>query len=293
MCATQLRKWADSTFGDVKKKIGEKEKELEEWQLEEWKKQVPDATMLERCMEIVAELDELHRNEESFWHARARANELKDDDRDTSYFHHKASHRRLRNFIHRMEDESGVNLEALHTHLTVEDANIVKSIPLSCRNPTDLMCWWLSSNGLYTTKSAYWLGLMGHVSSLRFRLNGEREELWNRIWHIGGPPKLCQFLWRACTGSLATLGRLFVLHIYVMMTLVRYATRSKNLFVMRFGVGSSRAAVVTNAAVSCNGWNEEGKILAVAIHREGNVASVKLVEILAARRGVQLEASGL
>uniref|UniRef100_A0A803N9T4 RNase H type-1 domain-containing protein n=1 Tax=Chenopodium quinoa TaxID=63459 RepID=A0A803N9T4_CHEQI len=252
MCASHLRKWANSKFGNVKKKIGEKEKELGEW-----KKQVPDATMLEWCMEIVAELNELHRNEESFWHARARANELKDGDRNTSYFHHKASHRMQRNFIHIMEYESGVEvleLEALHTHLNFEDANVVKCIPLSCMNTSNLI-W-------------------------RFRLNEEKEELWNMIWNIWGPPKLFEFLWRACSGSMAALGRL-VDHL-ICGDGTYYAA------LVSHGAGSTRAASVTNSVVSRNGWDVEGKLLAVAVCKEGNVPSVKMAEILAARRCILL-----
>ena len=33
------------------------------------------------------------------------------------------------------------------------------------------------------------------------------------VWHIGGPPKLSHFLWRACTGALATKGQLYARHI--------------------------------------------------------------------------------
>ncbi|KAL2933421.1 hypothetical protein RDABS01_016540 [Bienertia sinuspersici] len=46
---------------------------------------------------------------------------------------------------------------------------------------------------MYTTKLGYWLGRLGHVS--------------------GGPPKVSHFLGRACTGSLATKGRLLDRHV--------------------------------------------------------------------------------
>ncbi|KAL2899875.1 hypothetical protein RDABS01_024957 [Bienertia sinuspersici] len=101
-CASELSLWAKKTFGDVKKRIKEKERELKEWQ-----GRVPDGPMLERCKEIVGELDDLQRLEETYWHARARANELRDGDKNTSYFHHKASQRRRRNFIKELEDSEG------------------------------------------------------------------------------------------------------------------------------------------------------------------------------------------
>uniref|UniRef100_A0A803LA15 Zinc knuckle CX2CX4HX4C domain-containing protein n=1 Tax=Chenopodium quinoa TaxID=63459 RepID=A0A803LA15_CHEQI len=102
-CVSNLRVWARKSFGDIRKKIGEKEKELGEWQCCE-----PDVAMLNACKKIVAELDELHRLDETFWHARARANELKDGDKNTSYFQHKASQRKQRNRIDSLENSDGV-----------------------------------------------------------------------------------------------------------------------------------------------------------------------------------------
>lgn len=102
-CATALSGWASSTFGDVKKRIKRKEEELVLWQ-----GRSPDGVMLARCREIVAELDELNRLQESYWHARARANELKDGDKNAAYFHHKASQRKRRNMILKLKDAEGV-----------------------------------------------------------------------------------------------------------------------------------------------------------------------------------------
>lgn len=39
---------------------------------------------------------------------RSRVSEIKDGDKNTKYFHHKASQRRLRNYIHGLYDERGV-----------------------------------------------------------------------------------------------------------------------------------------------------------------------------------------
>ncbi|KAL2935618.1 hypothetical protein RDABS01_018736 [Bienertia sinuspersici] len=102
-CATRLSEWAEENFGDIKRKIKMKEKELKLWQ-----ESVPDGMMMEKCTQISSELDELHRLEETYWHARSRANELRDGDKNTSYFHHKASQRRRRNRIVKLEDEQGV-----------------------------------------------------------------------------------------------------------------------------------------------------------------------------------------
>lgn len=59
----------------------------------------PDGIMLQKCKTLSDELEDLHRHEETYWFARVRANELKDEDENTSYFHHKPSSRRRRNRI--------------------------------------------------------------------------------------------------------------------------------------------------------------------------------------------------
>lgn len=56
---------------------------------------------------MAAELDDLYRMKESYWHVRASKNELRDGEKNTSYFHHKASQRRKRNTIKGLYDEAG------------------------------------------------------------------------------------------------------------------------------------------------------------------------------------------
>ncbi|KAL2929017.1 RNA polymerase II holoenzyme cyclin-like subunit [Bienertia sinuspersici] len=93
-CGTQLRKWASDTFGDIKRGIKKVEKELGLLLNKR-----PDQNMLDRCESLSNELDELHHLQESYWYARARANDLKDGDKITGYFHHKSSQRRKKNSI--------------------------------------------------------------------------------------------------------------------------------------------------------------------------------------------------
>lgn len=100
-CANALGGWAAATFGDVKKRIKAKGRELEVWQ-----NKSPDGVMVNKCKELVTELDDLNRLHESYWFARARANEMRDGDKNTSYFHHKASHRKQRNSIHKLQDSA-------------------------------------------------------------------------------------------------------------------------------------------------------------------------------------------
>uniref|UniRef100_A0A803KQ07 RNase H type-1 domain-containing protein n=1 Tax=Chenopodium quinoa TaxID=63459 RepID=A0A803KQ07_CHEQI len=248
VCANNLSKWASEVSGDVKKKISLKEKELQD---QEWQSRDPDVDMIENSKGIVKKLDELQRLDDSYLHAPSRVNEVKDGDKNTSNFHHKASYRQRRNFIHELEDNSGQmhdneeeiaeiisgyfsnnfessspsdfqeatagldclsladlcvvdlidherhcwpwDIEASHQHLTVNDATIAQGIPLSLYNVSDSLYWWPATNGIYSTKSGYWLARMGHVRGWTERFGGDRAEIWNSIWNIGGPPNSVNF----------------------------------------------------------------------------------------------------
>ncbi|KAK9668284.1 hypothetical protein RND81_13G047800 [Saponaria officinalis] len=101
-CADSLANWARSTFGDVRKRAKEKELELLRWQ-----KRDPSADMLEQCRILSEELDVIYKQLESLWYMRSRKCELKDGDKNTSYFHHKANQRRKKIFIKGLEGNNG------------------------------------------------------------------------------------------------------------------------------------------------------------------------------------------
>lgn len=56
---------------------------------------------------LEAEINTLLDKEEKMWSLRARVNWLKDEDRNTRFFHSKASQRRRRNYIKRLFDLLG------------------------------------------------------------------------------------------------------------------------------------------------------------------------------------------
>uniref|UniRef100_A0A803MJ99 Uncharacterized protein n=1 Tax=Chenopodium quinoa TaxID=63459 RepID=A0A803MJ99_CHEQI len=102
-CSRDLTKWAATTFGSLKKKIRKVEAELGEAQSGRM-----DTQTLHKCVGLSAELDELRRLEESYWFARSRANDLRDGDQNTSYFHRKASQRKKRNYVNGLYDKHDV-----------------------------------------------------------------------------------------------------------------------------------------------------------------------------------------
>ncbi|KMT13728.1 hypothetical protein BVRB_4g081080 [Beta vulgaris subsp. vulgaris] len=119
--------------------------------------------------------------------------------------------------------------EALAQHFTEEDAALVREIPLSERKPVDVQYWWPVKDGVYTTKSGYWLGRLGHLKGWMNRFGGGNGDAWSIIWNLGGPPKLAHFLWRACVAALATRGRLYDRHLLVDGTCAHCAEQSESI----------------------------------------------------------------
>ena len=102
-CANRLKQWAANSFGNITKKIKKTEEKLKVAQCRD-----PDAAMLKLCNDLSNELNALHKQEESYWFARARANELRDGDKNTAYFHRGASQRKHFNSISGLFDDNNV-----------------------------------------------------------------------------------------------------------------------------------------------------------------------------------------
>ncbi|KAL8535923.1 hypothetical protein ACS0TY_011537 [Phlomoides rotata] len=98
-CGVRLSKWDKITFGDVTRRIKATRDQIENLQ----KIQQTDDTIRESKFHQ-GELDKLLRHEEIFWFQRSRALWLKDGDKNTSFFHNKASQRRRRNTVTRIKN---------------------------------------------------------------------------------------------------------------------------------------------------------------------------------------------
>ncbi|CAM8971158.1 unnamed protein product [Rhodiola kirilowii] len=101
-CENKLSAWNRSTFGNVQRRI----KELK-GRLEEVKNADRNDQSKEEEEKLPDELDLWLAREEVLWLQRSRALWLSQGDKNTKYFHARASHRRKRNLITTLRDSQG------------------------------------------------------------------------------------------------------------------------------------------------------------------------------------------
>ncbi|XP_021732392.1 uncharacterized protein LOC110699204 [Chenopodium quinoa] len=97
----KLMTWSREKFDDIGTKIEEKEQALRAAH------QLPiSQSSCDICVRLEKELQELNEKQEAHWLMRSRVAEIRDGDQNTSYFHHKASHRKAKNTIHGLFDSN-------------------------------------------------------------------------------------------------------------------------------------------------------------------------------------------
>ena len=87
-CATELTKWNSEVYGQIPKKIQAKRKPLNSLT-----KQDKAGDMSTEINSLRKEINELLDDEEIYWGQRAKANWLKEGDKNTNFFHAQASER--------------------------------------------------------------------------------------------------------------------------------------------------------------------------------------------------------
>ncbi|XP_074298125.1 uncharacterized protein LOC141628941 [Silene latifolia] len=101
-CARELRAWKSMSISGIGRDIGRKCKLLS--RLNEGERSEDN---VRRRRKLVAELADLRRKEEQYWRQRSRALWLKDEDRNTAFFHTRAGERKRKNFISKLVDDDG------------------------------------------------------------------------------------------------------------------------------------------------------------------------------------------
>ncbi|XP_021600717.1 uncharacterized protein LOC110606275 [Manihot esculenta] len=99
-----------------------------------------------------------------------------------------------------VEGELRWDVDKLMNIFSVADMRAILTIPLPLFPKPDKLIWHLHKKDVYSVKSAYFyaLELSGKTSVLGY------NDGWNRLWSLDVPPKVRDFLWRACRGVLPT-----------------------------------------------------------------------------------------
>ena len=102
------------------------------------------------------------------------------------------------------------NEEMLYGLFNMEEAELIKTIPLSSEASEDVLFWPHSSNGQYSCKTGY------RCIKMEEELTGEpqvstndEKQLWSGVWSMRVPPKVKTLLWRACYEAMPTKNALF------------------------------------------------------------------------------------
>ncbi|XP_037493252.1 uncharacterized protein LOC105630354 [Jatropha curcas] len=96
--------------------------------------------------------------------------------------------------------ENRWDVNKLMNLFSIRDLRAILSIPLSIMNREDKIIWHFHKKGIYTVKTAYY----EIFNSLRHYQLPSNDSVWNRIWNLHVPPKIRDFMWRACRNILPT-----------------------------------------------------------------------------------------
>ena len=95
----------------------------------------------------------------------------------------------------------------------IEEAKIIKSIPLSQEVAEDILFWPYSCDGRYSCKTGYrFLKEEEEEEELNVEpreVTNEDKQVWREIWSMKVPPMVKTLLWRACREAMPTKSALF------------------------------------------------------------------------------------
>lgn len=97
------------------------------------------------------------------------------------------------------------NEELIDGLFVEEDPELIKRIPLSQIAKEDSLYWPYSTSGHYTCKSSY--NFLKQESKMQDSPQAppiHDKQVWKEIWQLKVPPKIKNFLWRACRNALPT-----------------------------------------------------------------------------------------
>ena len=101
-CRADLVAWSQIVFGNTRHRLNEKQQELEDLVGHGY------GQNLHRITELKRDINTLLHHEEVYWRQRSRSLWLKAGDKNTRFFHRRASQRHIKNMIEGLKDRDGV-----------------------------------------------------------------------------------------------------------------------------------------------------------------------------------------
>ena len=93
--------------------------------------------------------------------------------------------------------------------------NDILRIQLSNTWTRDKLSWKENKAQRFTVKTAYHVALHLHREvGVEHSTVGEEKRFWNKIWKMNVPPKVRNFVWRACNDILPTRTNLYRKKVY-------------------------------------------------------------------------------
>ena len=81
----------------------------------------------------------------------------------------------------------------------------ILALPLNNQNSQDKLIWKENRAQRFTVSSAYLVALrLIHPNQAKHSLVQAHGSTWRKIWKLNVPPKVHNFIWRACSGCLPT-----------------------------------------------------------------------------------------
>ena len=81
----------------------------------------------------------------------------------------------------------------------------ILSIPLQSNPTRDVLVWNENKSHSFSVKSAYQVAIrLQELNQVEHSTAGKDRTHWRKIWKLNVPPKVCNFIWRACSNILPT-----------------------------------------------------------------------------------------
>lgn len=102
-------------------------------------------------------------------------------------------------------DLKGWNIPLLEQIISIEEVQLIRSLPISCTNQLDTLIWRSTTNGIFSVRSAYHLQMESrHLNSVGSSFSSRENGFWKKLWGLAVPNVEKNFLWLACHNILPT-----------------------------------------------------------------------------------------